>query len=200
MKTSKVIVVALFVLLFAFAVTSQRATITAQENQDCTTTYYNSTEPVYGYVTKTRDSIGSCYNPANSSYYPCVNGTETYQNYEVTGYLTVLRNNTVCHQKSFVVTTTRALSTERKEIDFSHWGVCVQSGNENGCITILCGSQHGGSAVNGAFNGCDGGKSCKKFLFCEDGIKVFVKGSQPDFVQADPTYHLPALDVKEVGQ
>ena len=108
-----------------------------------------------------------------------------------------MRNTTNCSPKSYIVSVIKGSVTEKREVDFSNWGVCVQS-TENNCVAITCGSQHGGSAVNGIFNGCDGGKSCQKFLFCQDEIKVLYKASRDDFVNEDPTFHLSPLAYREV--
>ena len=202
MKISKYLVLAIFLIsLLAFTVTSQisQISITAEEKQNCAVTYYNQTENVYGYATKTRDTYGTCFNTANQSNYACVNGTESYQSYEVVGSQVLLKNNTECRTNSFVVSTTKGVITEKKEIDFSAWGVCVNS-TENGCLAITCGSLQGGSARNGIFNGCDGGKSCQKFLFCQDGTKVLYKGAKSDFNVEDPTFHLSQLNLKEVAK
>ncbi len=203
MKINKMIVLAVFsISLLALIVASQipqRGIINVEEKQDCTTTYSNQTENVYGYITRTRDTYGTCFNEANQSYYACVNGTESYQSYEVTGTQLILRNITDCRINSFVVSIPKGVVTERKEVDFSSWGVCIQTA-ENNCVAVICGSQHGGSAVNGVFNGCDGGKSCQKFLFCQDGVKVLYKASRNGFVEQDPTFHLSKLAYKEVRQ
>lgn len=174
--------------------------ISLEEKQDCEIDYYNATEDVYGYVTRTRDTYGTCFNPANQSYHTCINSSEPYQNYEYLGTKTVLKNTTTCHSKSFTVSVNKGALIEKKEIDFYSWGVCVQS-TENGCLAITCGTLKGGSARNGIFNGCDGGKSCQKFLFCDDGTtKVLYKASREGFTEEDPTFYLSKLEVKEVGR
>src|SRR3989344_462223 len=202
MKVNKAVVISLiFIVLAAIFVFSQSigTTLSVEQKQDCTTTYYNVDEPVYDYATRAKDTYGTCFNSENSSHYRCVNGTEDYQVYERTGTQTVLRNNTDCKTTSFVVSVDKGLVTDRKEIDFSSWGVCVQK-EENDCIVVLCGTQRGGSAWKGEFIGCDGGKQCKKFLFCGNEVKVYEKGSGPEFLNEDPTYRLPSLNLKEVGQ
>lgn len=69
---------------------------------------------------------------------------------------------------------------------------------ENDCVAVLCGTLEGGRAWNGIFNGCDGGKSCQKFLFCEDGVQVLYKAAREDFVEHDPTFKLDKLAYEEV--
>ena len=223
MKINKAIVlVILLISLIALAVGSQISQVTnaisAEEIKDCTTTYYNVTEDVYGYVTRERNIYGNClyYNnytsclntsgpntnclPQQTIYnITCIAGKESYQNYEVIGNQIILRNETDCRTKSYIVSVIKGSVTEKKEVDFSSWGVCVNS-TENGCLAITCGNLHGGSARNGIFNGCDGGKSCQQFLFCQDYTKVLYKASRDDFVQEDPTFHLSKLAYKEVGQ
>jgi len=202
MKVNKAVVISLiFIVLAAIFVFSQRidTALSVEKKQDCATTYYYAEEPSYGYVERTRNTYADCWVPENSTYTKCINGTETYQNYEFTGMRAVRKNNTECRPASFVVSVNKGIITDRKEIDFSDWGVCVQE-EENGCIAVLCGSQRGGSAWKGEFIGCDGGKQCKKFLFCGNEVKVYEKGSGPEFLNEDPTYRLPSLNLKEVGQ
>ena len=189
MKTKILLVVVIFSILTVIALSQlQSNSVSSEEKQQCTTIYYDETEPVYDYVTRTRDTFGVCFNPANSSNYPCVNGTENYQSYEITDYQTVTKSRSECRPKSFEITINKGIRTEKKEIDFSGWGVCIQE-NEGDCIAVLCGTLEGGSARNGIFNGCDGGKQCKKFLFCDDEVKVLVKGSQPGFVEESATWN-----------
>lgn len=220
MRISKAIVLGLFVVvLVALAVASQisqveisnpnayvdsiatsvNSKLSVEEKSDCIRSYYNKTEAIYGYAPRTRDTYGTCYNPSNQSNYVCVNGTETYQNYEAIGTRIVLTNTSSCTPHSFVVSISKNGGIEKKEIDFSSWGVCLQE-TENNCVAIICGTLEGGSAWNGVFNGCDGGKSCEKFLFCEDGVKVLYKAARKDFVEHDPTFKLSKLAYKEVGK
>lgn len=183
-----------------YRITNVTNKITLEEKQDCITTYYNETIPIYGNVTKTRDTYGTCFNPANQSYYRCANGTEEYQSYEVVNQLTQEKSKDNCESKnSFIVSVNRNNEVIKKEIDFSKYGVCVQEKEDN-CVAILCGTLEGGSARNGIFNGCDGGKYCQKFLFCEDKIKVLYKGFREGFEEQDPSFHLPKGELKEVSK
>ena len=201
MKYNKSIVVGILIIsVLALAVASQipqTATVSLVEKHICSTIFYNEEESVYGncfhYLNYTK-----CLNVAGS------NTTCSLQQDVIsftcrTGEINILRNSTECRPVSYVITTERNSLIQKKEIDFSGWGVCVNS-TENGCIAITCGTLKGGSARNGIFNGCDGGKSCKKFLFCQDGVKTLYKSSRDDFVREDPTYNLPELQLKEVGQ
>lgn len=169
--------------------------ISLEEKQACTISYYNETLHVYGYVPKFRNTYGICFNDANQSSYSCVNGTEQYQSYEVIGYNTVLRNTSNCKTNSFVISVDKGNSIEKKEVDFSNWGPCIYN-VENDCIIVTCVSLYDG-AYKGKFFDCNGGKSCQKFSFCEDGIKVLYKNSRNDFVEEDPTFSISKLALKE---
>jgi hypothetical protein len=203
MKAARLVLLVLAIAVVSFVALSQATEsvkikssvvnndISYDEEQDCVTTTYLAEESVYGNVTKTRDTYGSCYNPLNKSHYPCVNGTEQYAAYELTGSQRVPKSDEKCTTRSFVVN----YYGSQKEVDFSGWGVCVQS-MENDCAAITCGTLEGGSARNGIFNGCDGGKVCKKFLFCDGHSEVLYKAALGSFVRQDPTYRLPELDAK----
>ncbi len=218
MKINKYLVLSLFLIsLAAFTAASQISqsnSISVEQTQDCATTYYKVTENVFENITRERNVHGNCLFYYNSTLclnttgsntdcsphqiifnFSCVTGTENYQSNEVTGTNVVTRNTTNCSPKSFIV----SVNNQRKEIDFSSWGACIQS-NENSCIAVICGSNKGGGAVNGVFNGCDGGKSCEKFLFCQDRTEVYYKASGKGFVPYDPTFHLSPLSYMEVGQ
>ncbi len=202
MKISKSLVVVLFlIILFAIIVTSQispATTINVEALQTCTTNFYDEVQNIYG----------NCIYYSN--YTSCLNSSGpntdcSLQQAQInftckTGEVTTTKNTTACNPlNKFIVSINTSSTTEKKEIDFSSWGVCINS-TENGCLAITCGTLKGGSARNGIFNGCDGGKSCQRFLFCQDGIKVLYKASRNDFVEYDPTFHLSPLALKEVGQ
>lgn len=204
MKINKYLVMAILLIsVFAFVASSQvsqeATSITTDAIQDCNVDYYNSTENVYGNVSRVRPTYGKCFNSLNQSYNSCINGTESYQSYEPIGTATFLRNTSQCNTKSFVVSLAKGSQVVKKEVDFSRWGVCVQEQEDN-CVAILCGTLEGGSARNGIFNGCDGGKSCQKFLFCPAGIKVLYKASRYEFVEDDPTFYLSKLELKGVAK
>lgn len=221
MRISKTLVLSLLLIaVLAITVTSQspQNSVSAEEIKTCSTVFYYENQDNYDYVTRTRSTYGnciyyqnytSCMNNSgpntdcsintNSYNYNCIIGSEQYQSYEKIGTESVLKNRSECSTSKFLVSITKDSITEKKEIDFSSWGVCVNS-TENGCLAIVCGTQKGGSAVNGVFNGCDGGKSCQKFLFCKDSTQVLYKASRNDFVWEDPTYRLSQLALKEVGQ
>lgn len=173
-------------------------TISIDEDEICTTSFFNNIQDVYS----------NCVYYAN--YTSCLNtsGPNTACSFNQsqwdfkckTGETSIISNKTECRPSNkFTVSIKHGAFIESKELDFSSWGVCIAE-NENSCAAVICGSQHGGSAVNGAFNGCDGGKSCQKFLFCKDGIKALYKASRSDFAEQDPTFHLSKLELKKVGK
>lgn len=218
-----IVLVILLVSFLTLAATSQISqvtdTISLEESKSCNTIFYNETENVFGYVTREMYVYNNCiyyynYTHCTNSSGPntdcsvqqisynqsCLVGIEQFQNYEKTGTANVLKNRTECKPlNKFVVTMNKGSVTEKKEVDFSSWGVCINT-TEDGCLAITCGTLQGGSARNGIFNGCDGGKSCQKFLFCPEGIKVLYKASRNDFVPYDPTFHLSPLALKGVGK
>ena len=204
MKIKKVLVLALLIVsVLALTVASQisqvTSTISVEELKDCTISYYNNTENVYGYVTKTRETRGLCLNPLNLSYYPCVNGTESYQSYEIVGSQIVLKNQTDCiSRNSYVISIDKKGVIDKKEIDFSDFGPCIYN-TENNCLVVTCVSKYDG-AHNGQFTDCRGGKSCQKFVICDDNIKVYYRNSRENFAENDPTFYLPQLALKGVGQ
>lgn len=220
MKINKsLVLVLLLISLLALAVASQISQLTdvsLEESKSCNEVFYQDFQDVYGYVTRDRNAQTSCLYYHNYTHCTnvsgantdcsqrqdiynksCFAGMELYQSYEKIGREIVLKNKTECSANKFTITI--AKGSEKKEIDFSTWGVCVNS-TEYGCLAITCGTLKGGSARNSIFNGCDGGKSCQKFLFCQDGVQVLYKASRSDFVRYDPTFQLNQLTIKEVGQ
>ncbi len=204
-RISKYLVLSLFAaVLVTLAVASQIGqtpkAVSLEERQDCTMTYYNETSNVYGNVSRARNTKTTCFDSVNQSYYTCINGTETYRSYELIGTNTTLKQKTDCKSlNSYVISVDTHGGIRKKEIDFSDWGVCIHSVEDN-CLAITCGTMKGGSARNGIFNGCDGGKSCQKFLFCEDETKVLYKGSKSGFAEEDPTFHIDKLPYKEAAR
>lgn len=173
--------------------TQATPTISLEEKDTCTTTFYDEVQDVYGNCVH-YSNFTSCLNTTGPN--TACSTTQSQISYSCkTGEITVAKNKTECKSNSFIVSTSKGI----KEIDFSEWGVCVNS-TENGCLAITCGTLKGGSARNGIFNGCDSGKSCQKFLFCEGSTRVLYKASRDDFVEYDPTFHLNSLAAKEVPQ
>ena len=171
--------------------------IDLDEIQDCSITYYNDVQDIYSNCIYHYNST-NCLNTSGPNT-ACSIDQKQYNFTCKTGEITATKNRSECKTNSFIVSVNNGLVTDKKEIDFVSWGVCVQS-NENNCLAITCGSQHGGSAVNGIFNGCDGGKSCQKFLFCEDNTKILYKAASENFAEEDPTYKLSKLAYREVGK
>ncbi|MBI2541636.1 hypothetical protein HYV80_02930 [Candidatus Woesearchaeota archaeon] len=168
-------------------------TISLEEKDTCITTFYNEVQNVYSNCIHYLNSTG-CLNTTGPNTDCSV--TQSQINYSCkTGEITAAKNTTECSSNKFIV----SIGKVKKEVDFSSWGVCVNS-TENNCLAITCGTLKGGSARNGIFNGCDGGKSCQKFLFCEDSTRVLYKASRSDFIYEDPTFHLSKLAYQEVTQ
>lgn len=183
-----------------YKITNITDKITLEEKQECITVHYNKTVNVYGNVTKTNYTYGTCFNSTNQTYYQCVNSTEQYQSYEVINQAIQEKSKDNCESRnSFIVTVNRNNEVVKKEVDFSRYGVCIQE-KENECVAIICGTLEGGSARNGIFNGCDGGKYCQKFLFCDSETKVLYKGFRENFEKADPAFQLPKGEIKEVSK
>ena len=200
--TRQLALAVLLISLFAVGISSQASKsknkISSEEAKDCKSIFYDEATPI----------IEDCTHYQN--YTLCLNnsGPNTHcslkqdkVNFKCkTGELITKRNSTECKPlNKIVVSIPKDTAIEKKEIDLSNWGVCINS-TENDCLAITCGSEHGGSAVKGVFNDCDGGKSCQKFLFCPDGTKVLYKASRADFAEIDPTFSISKLDLNEVGQ
>lgn len=201
MKISKVLVlILLLATILALATIGQISQasndISAEEQQTCTTSAYDEIQPVFGNCTY-YDNNTLCLNTSGPNTNCSLQQTRINLTCK-TGQLVFAKNKTECKPlNKFIVSINKGAAVVKKEIDFSNWGVCI-NGTENDCLAITCGTLKGGSARNGIFNGCDGGKSCQKFLFCKDGVKVLYKASRDNFVEIDPTYHLPELPIKEV--
>lgn len=204
MRINKYIVIAIIlVLIVVFSltaisqVTQVKNGISAEELQNCNTIFYDESTPIYSdciyYYNYTL-----CLNTSGPNTDCSIQQSQT--NIKCKSEITTHKNRTECIPlNKFIVSIDKGLTVDKKEIDFSRWGVCIQE-TENDCLAVICGTLEGGSARNGVFNGCDGGKSCQKFLFCPDGIKTFYKGSGGRFVADDPTFHLSRLEIKEVGK
>ncbi len=203
MRINKLLVlVSLLISILALTVASQisqvTSTISFEDVKTCNTIFYDEVQNVYGNCIYYHNYT-SCLNTSGLNTDCSLN--QIQRNFTCkTGEDIVKKNSTECKPlNKFIVSINKGSLIEKKEVDFSSWGVCVQS-TENNCLAITCGTLKGGSARNGIFNGCDGGKSCQKFLFCPDVIKVLYKDSRDDFVAEDPTFNLPKLAYKEVRQ
>ena len=222
MKISNVLFLAMFIVsTLALAVASQISQVTSaisvEEGKSCNTIFYNENQDVYGNVGRERNLYENCLYYSNYTHclntsgvntdcsiqqriynISCITGTESYQSYEKTGTVYVLKNKTECKTDRFTVSITKGFTTEKKEIDFSQWGACIQNA-ENNCLVVTCVSNDDG-AFKGQFTDCKGGKSCQKFEICDDKVRVFYKNSRKDFVEEDTTFYLSKLALKEVGQ
>ena len=170
--------------------------IDLEEIQDCSITSYNDVQDIYSNCVYYYNST-NCLNTSGPNT-ACSIDQKQFNFTCKTGEVITAKNKSECKTNSFIVSVNNGLETNKKEIDFSSWGVCVQS-TENNCLAITCGTLQGGSARNGIFNGCDSGKSCQKFLFCDDNTKILYKAASENFVEEDPTYKLSKLEYKEVG-
>ncbi|MBI3035445.1 hypothetical protein HYY71_03910 [Candidatus Woesearchaeota archaeon] len=192
--------IVLFVLLSLGVLSqiNQPTTLSFNDNRICNVIAHNEVQDIYGNCVY-YNNYTSCLNISGPNTFCSLN--QNQRNFSCkTGEFIFIRNTTECtYPKKFTVDINNGIATKKYDIDFSGFGVCVNS-TENDCLAITCGSLHGGSARNGIFNGCDGGKSCQKFLFCEEGVRVLYKASRDDFVAEDPTYKLSKLAYKEVGK
>ncbi|MDP3765315.1 MAG: hypothetical protein Q8R04_02280 [Nanoarchaeota archaeon] len=191
-------IVGILSLIVASQISQVTNAISIEESQSCNTIFYDDIQPIYGtcinYINYT-----SCLNTSGPNTDCSLNQVQLNFSCQ-TGSLVTPKNLTECKPlNKFILSIDKGAFVDKKEVDFSSWGICINS-TENNCSAIICGSLQGGSARNGVFNGCDGGKSCQKFLFCQDGVKILYKASREDFVEEDPTFHLSKLAYKEVGQ
>lgn len=127
--------------------------------------------PVYDYVTKTRDTIGSCeeYSEVNQTMekVSCITGTEEYQERVLTGTHTEQKSKTICKQD------TSTLDIESKEKTISiNYGLqgfnCVNSENK-----IICDSKNDGNG-DGI---CQSGESCATFDIQKDKVLLTYSNS-----------------------
>ena len=171
--------------------------INIEQKQFCTITPYEEIQDVYS----------NCFYYHN--YTSCVNTTGANTDCSLqqdilaykckTGEASVAKNETRCNPENKFVFSINQWNMEiRKQIDFSDWGPCIYS-TENNCLIVTCVSNEDG-AFKGQFTDCKGGKSCQKFVICDDSIKTFYKNSREDFVESDPTFFLNKLAIQEVGK
>ncbi len=172
-------------------------TISLEEKETCTTTFYDETQYIYG-ICANYYNITSCLNSSGpntgcSSQPAAVNFTCK------TGEVTVKKNNTECTpNNNFIISIDKGTAVLKKKIDFSTWGPCIYN-EENNCLVVTCVSKHDG-AHKGQFTDCKGGKSCQRFEICDNSIKTFYKNSREDFAENDPSFYLNKLAVQEVSE
>ncbi|MBI2101434.1 hypothetical protein HYT53_02385 [Candidatus Woesearchaeota archaeon] len=172
-------------------------TISIEQQETCTTSFYDEIQPLYGDCTY-YNNYTLCLNTSGSNT-ACSPQQSTWNFQCKTGEITFARNLTECkpHDK-FIVSINKGAVVEKKEIDFSQWGACIQN-TENNCLIVTCVSNEDG-AFKGQFTDCKGGKSCQKFEICDNKVRVFYKNSREDFVEEDPTFYLSKLALMEVGK
>jgi hypothetical protein len=186
---------------FVSKVSQVTPTISLEEKDTCTTTFYDTTE----------DVIGDCVYYHN--YTNCLNTTgpstacslyqDAFASQCKTGENTVTRNKTECKpNEEFIVSIDQGTATLKKQLDFSEWGPCVYSQetiNSNSCLVVTCVSLYDG-AHKGQFTDCEGGKSCQRFEICDGSITSLYKNSREDFVEDDESFHLSKLALTEVAK
>lgn len=171
--------------------------IILEENETCTTNFYNEIRDVYDNCIY-YNNYTSCLNTSGPNT-ACSLKQNTWNFQCKTGEVVVTRNITECKPlNKFVVSINKNSVVDKKEIDFSSWGACTHT-IENSCLIVTCVSNDDG-AFKGKFTDCKGGKSCQKFEICDDEVKTYYKNSREDFVEEDPTFYLSKLALKEVGQ
>ena len=104
-------------------------------------------------------------------------------------------DNSKCKTTVYIISINKQFTTQKKQIDFSDWGPCIHE-ESNGCIIVTCVSRYDG-AHNGQFTDCRGGKTCQRFEFCQDKVRVLYKNSRDDFVENDPTFFNKKLELRE---
>ena len=189
--------------VFAFAAISEvksnlfqaGSAISLENPEDCTIEFYDVTEPVYGTCQRYND-YELCLNTSGPN-------TQCSMKHDIinysceTGQKTITKNNTNCEErKKYTINIDKGASTEKKELDFSEWGACKYE-EGNGCLIVTC-SPHGDGTYKGKFTNCKSGKSCQRFEICDGSIKVLYKNSRNDFVEHDPSFRRPKLQLKEV--
>lgn len=190
-----ILLISLLALTTASQISQVTNSISLEELQTCTTNFYDEIQPIYG----------NCINYYN--YTGCLNTSgpntdcslqQSQINFSCrTGELIVAKNSTECKpDNKFTVTIDKGTKIEKKEIDFSDWGACINY-TENGCLIVTCQSRYDG-ANDGQFHGCKGGTSCQKFEICDNKVKTFYQNSRAGFVENDPSFYLNKLPLAEV--
>lgn len=162
---------------------------------DCSSVSRTSVEPVYGYVKVNETSWGLCegfYEGNESAYeYGCEKGVVEVEKYVKVGEDEVTYTKEICRDYSV------SAGDTLYRLDFEDWGACKQE-KVNSCVEITCVSKLDG-AHNGRFTDCNFGKSCQKFVICENGVKTYYKNSQEGWLENDPTFKIDKLEVQKCG-
>src|SRR3989338_5681849 len=170
--------------------------IMLEERQECTTSFYETFQDAYE-PCPYNVSYTRCLNTSGANT-DCLTVNEPTQFVCKTGKISVINNKTDCKANNeFIITIDNGNVILKKQIDSSEWGPCIYD-TEKDCLVVTCVSLNDG-AHNGQFTDCNGGKTCQRFMICDNEIKVFQKNSGEDFVEEDPSFYLDKLPIKEVG-
>src|SRR3989338_6791525 len=149
------------------------ATISVEEKDICTTSFYDEVQDVYGSCTYYQN-YSFCSNSTGPN--TGCSGQQNTWNFECkTGTSATTKNKTECRPNNdFIITIEQGAADLKKQIDYSDWWPCVYSQENiagNSCLVITCVSLYDG-AHNGQFTDCRGGKSCQRFEICDSSIKT----------------------------
>ncbi|MBS3105412.1 hypothetical protein J4234_04095 [Candidatus Woesearchaeota archaeon] len=210
MKKMNIIVLAIVIaILLSIAVFSQLSpiidtvsnvdqltpTISLEETNTCTTSFYNEIQGIYGNCTHYLN-ITSCLNTSGKNT-DCSVSQEVINYQCKTGEVTATKNRTECKPNNeFIISIDKGTAVLKQQINYSEWGPCIYN-VENTCLIVTCVSNDDG-AFKGQFTDCKGGKSCQRFEICDNSIKTLYKNSREDFVEDDPSFYLSALALGEV--
>jgi len=172
-------------------------TISLEERDTCTTSFYDEVQDVIGICTYYHNYT-SCLNTSGPN-----TGCSLQQdlsNFQCkTGETIIPKNKTECRPNDeFIISINQGAATLKKQIDFSDWGPCIYEA-QNSCLIVTCQSIYDG-ANDGKFHGCKGGTSCQKFEICDSSIKTLYKNSREDFVEEDESFHLSKLAIAEAAK
>lgn len=178
-------------------ITQATPAISLEEKETCTTTFYDEVQDIYGNCIYYHNYT-SCLNTSGENTYCSLK--QTTRNFQCkTGEVTVAKNSTECKPNDkFVISINQGTATLKKQIDYSEWGPCIHS-QENNCLIVTCVSNDDG-AFKGQFTDCKGGKSCQRFEICDNSIKTFYKNSREGFAEDDPSFYLNKLPLAEVAK
>lgn len=171
--------------------------LSLEEKETCVTEFYEETEAVYDDCIYYRNTT-NCLNTTGENT-DCTDEKKLEARTCKMEDIVVQKNKTICKpNENYVITITDGKTVLKKQIDYSDWGPCIHEEN-NGCLVVTCVSNEDG-AFKGQFTDCTGGKSCQKFEICDGNIKTYYKNSREDFVESDPSFFLPKLQIKEVEE
>jgi len=173
------------------------SSISLEQESTCTTEFYDEVENVYGDCIY-YDNHTHCLNTSGANT-DCSPQQDEISYRCKTGENVINRNRTECiPNDEFIISIDKGAAVLKKQLDFSDWGPCIYE-EENNCLVVTCVSLYDG-AHKGQFTDCKGGKSCQRFEICDGSINTFYKNSREDYVQSDPSFHLPKLALGEVAE